>query len=784
MIDTQVQSKEATMKIIVPRQGEAAYTHAVSSFLSLWKQITNQEPAVVFEDDGAEDVAIIGSDAVNDALTDPMITGKIADFGIRYGTDDYCIRCFEENGRRVLILAGGRGRSTLYAVYDFFERVCDCHWFWDGDVIPKLDRIELYDMDVVESPRFEFRGMRYFAHRSLHRFQAEHWSFADWKRELEYLTKRRLNFFMLRIGMDDLWQRAFPDVCSYDDTDTKGEGYNDRTPPWSLRHRGELRQKVLAYARELDLIFPEDCGTMSHWYSPAPNRFLDTVKPDFFPQADTRYSDPRVLVWDIRKSRNMDNYMKLTEAAVRDFNPNPEYFHTIGLGERNMMPDKESNHRLKKFTYRRIAQALRERYPNSKLFLAAWDFVGWWKGEEVANMLKELDPTRTIILDYTGEVDDPEQSFLNWDMVGKFPWIFGLFHGYQPESALRGPYERSDERLRVAADDPMCRGMVLWPELSHSDPLILEYLAENSWNPLKMNIEQITKRFCNRRYGKHAREMNALWQAALPMIKIGDWGGFTQRPATDPDAEKYTSMHAVTHEMWTNMFDSFLWSVKEPHRTANFTHKVDNGISIHDHFAYLLRTHKQVLEGATDVLLAAIPLTEIDDKFIRRDVMDICRTMLGRYMNFVLMRIILLVDKDHTAACALRAEFDKLLLLMGDLLAHHEDYSLYASLAKLSEEAPVAENFEDTLKRNCLARYCRSYVTEPVRFLYPKEATAVLDWLCTEKAVRPDIDFTEIRAKLTQEFMDTPLAKMQQKPAHGMQSILNEAAKIMKRIDL
>ena len=104
------------MKIIAPRLGEPAYSKAVSMFAELWEKITSTTPNISYEYDNADDIAIIGSDAVNDALTDKMISGEIADLGIRYGTDDYCIRCFEENGRRVLILAGGRGRSTLYAV--------------------------------------------------------------------------------------------------------------------------------------------------------------------------------------------------------------------------------------------------------------------------------------------------------------------------------------------------------------------------------------------------------------------------------------------------------------------------------------------------------------------------------------------------------------------------------------------------------------------------------------------------------------------------------------------
>ena len=136
---------------------------------------------------------------------------------------------------------------------------------------------------------------------------------------------------------------------------------------------------------------------------------------------------------------------------------------------------------------------------SSKLFLASWDFVGWWKGDEVKKLISELDPQRTIILDYTSDVSDPNESFINWGVVGKFPWIFGLFHAYESESEIRGAYDRSDERLKIAAEDEYCKGMILWPELSHSDPLILEYLSENAWSPLKNKVEKTAERFCENR---------------------------------------------------------------------------------------------------------------------------------------------------------------------------------------------------------------------------------------------------------------------------------------------
>ena len=100
-----------------------------------------------------------------------------------------------------------------------------------------------------------------------------------------------------------------------------------------------------------------------------------------------------------------------------------------------------------------------------------------------------------------------------------------MFHAYESESELRGPYDRTDERLKIAKDDPFCKGMILWPELAHSDPLVLEYLAENAWSPLENSVDQIAEKFSNNRYGEYALQMNDCWQKMLPFIKLGEWGG-------------------------------------------------------------------------------------------------------------------------------------------------------------------------------------------------------------------------------------------------------------------
>ena len=185
--------------IIRPSRAQDSYTIAADEFARMWEAVCGEKLTVSSKDDGNSDLVLIGSDSANGVLARFMLDGKVKLGGIRYGTDDYRIHSASLDGRKILVLAGGRGRSTLYAVYDYFERAANCRYFWDGDIIPTGDAPSLDRFDVSESPRFEYRGLRYFAHRSLWRFQAEHWSLSDWQKEIDWMLKKRLNMFMLRM---------------------------------------------------------------------------------------------------------------------------------------------------------------------------------------------------------------------------------------------------------------------------------------------------------------------------------------------------------------------------------------------------------------------------------------------------------------------------------------------------------------------------------------------------------------------------------------------------------
>ena len=170
---------------------------------------------------------IVGREAPEEGTVRFAIDPKVS----KSGKDAYAI--VSDAARAGVTITGSNLRSVFYGLYDLLERRGGCHWFWDGDVVPKKDAIDLSGLDIHEEAQFEWRGIRYFAHRGLTRFQAEQWGPEDWRREINWCLKRRLNVFMLRLGQDDLFQRAFPDAVGYPDAAKDlpghGKGYDNRT---------------------------------------------------------------------------------------------------------------------------------------------------------------------------------------------------------------------------------------------------------------------------------------------------------------------------------------------------------------------------------------------------------------------------------------------------------------------------------------------------------------------------------------------------------------------------
>ena len=662
-----------------------------------------------------------------------LITGKANSVPVRLridpsvsksGNDAYSI--VTEDG--IAVISGSNARSVLYGVYDLLERRGGCGWFWDGDRIPKKKSISVAGLDVHEESKFEYRGIRYFAHRGLSRFQAEHWSFEDWKREIDWCMKKRLNLMMLRIGQDDLFQKAFSKSCSYPDATKalpgQGRRYDNRSLFWPLEFRGELRRKVMQYAFRRGMMAPSDFGTMTHWYSRTPQDFLDGMKPDFLPQAPGAYGEPSGLVWDIRKPKWMDAYWRITDADVREYG-RPGLLHTIGIAERHVSTNRAENLALKTKLTRMLLSEAKRRYPDSKRLLAGWDLYCMKTPDEVKAFLKNI-PEDVIIWDYEADASI-NTWFGEWDVVGKRPYVFGVFMAYEAGLDSRTDYSKLAARQKLIENDPMCKGYILWPESSHVDSIGIEWFAKNSWRADSPAVGPVVDGYCARRYPEDAKTMAELWMKTIPvstnMQNVWRWNAFLP----------------ILREMGEGLVKKAERSRWAPPKPEGFF-------------------------GDLPAVVETLKSLDWDkDELLRRDMIDIARVWADRIAidaeNAMFAEYFKWLEGDGRAKERFAALADvayKRLDALATLISLHTDFSICDTYDRIAKAHPVAyAGFMSVLVDNTANYYCTSHQAELARHCYLPAFRSFTERLKAKMAAG---DMTPLEKGVMEEFKDKAIA--------------------------
>lgn len=718
---------------------------AARAFQKIYQQVTGCRLALSGDEvtpDG--DLILIGSDASNLCTHRLRSSGALSQIELRTGTDDFQILSTVESGRNILLLAGGRIRATFYAVYDYFEKYAACRYHWDGDDIPRKDSLPMQGIQRRQSFRLPYRGLRYFAHRSLQRFQAEHWDWPEWQREIDWMLKKQFNVFMLRTGLDDLFQKAFPEQVSYPPENKRLDpqqtrSYNDRTSFWNLKYRARLRRKILRYAQQRDLIHPEDFGPVTHWYSQTPADFLQQTQPEFLNQSSNNYQGAHSQVWDFRKESNFRNYVQLTRSHIRHYG-RPDMFHMIGLAERQFGSEEE-NLQLKLYTYRRFLFYLRQHWPEAPILLASWDFMCRWNSTQVRQLLAELDSRNTIILDYTCDSGFRNNNYLTWGLPGTFPWIYGIFQGLQPQNDLSFDLPQCHQQLAGLQDDSQCQGIVLWSESSHNNPYLLQCISHFGKSGQILSLAE----FCQYRYQPAFSDaMLSLWQDAEENFRLNAWVFDTERP-----------VHGIFHSHFNLL--STMTSLEQ-------------------------RQTPEILESEYKRILQTAPLPEDffpriaalldqlqttpDDKALR-DLFDFCRTALmnriSRELANLQIQIALWRQRKLPKTEIDPQRLEQWIRILGEILALHPDYSMCASLQILANRHTVHPDSEDILKGNGENAYCRSYIAEFYPALYQPEAEFYCHWL-QNKLQNEDYahavteEFKTAAAQIREQFYATPIA--------------------------
>jgi hypothetical protein len=388
----------------------------------------------------------------------------------------------------------------------------------------------------------------------------------------------------------------------------------------------------------------------------------------------------------------------------------------------------------------------------------------FYTAEEVERLLGQLDPSQAIILDYTSDTMS-RFNFTNWGVMGKFPWIFGMFSAYQPDNEIRGFYEHTSERLKLAKADPMCKGMVFWPELSHGDTFAIEYFARNAWDSDTLSLDESIERYCNDRYSPEKRDaMLEIWREFMPIVQMRSWS------PTDSQTM-----------FWGQ--NTFPWMIERatfdenpcPYYKENF----------YPYYGRDPEIAQQNKKSAMKVLSALMDITP-DDDMLRRDVCDIARTVISRYLDCAIrLAEVRYLRKDKSFVDVMDGA-RSLMISLWTALCSHEDFSLLETLKGLKEVTETSENFEKTLKHNAEGYYCRSFISENVSHLYLPEMDIIFDEVKLAFEREGEIDRERIKNRIAENikrYHETPLSEMQLTEKPDISKAIKDAFETIAIID-
>jgi hypothetical protein len=417
--------------------------------------------------------------------------------------DGFVVAGDESDTAPLVALAGRWPIGTLYAVYEYLERACGVGFFQDGEHVPKLARFPVENIAFVEQPRFDNRlHLAWNAHRAIKKYHSFWWTLDEWKREFDWMVKRRMNMLRLDMGYygrfsGDAFVQAFPEI---------GPEPDERMYPrfagwvvdwgWPPEHRRELTQQILQYGRSLGIRFVYAID-----YAAVPFRFKD-VHPEYKYLPANQYGESRQIAPDDPAAREVEKRFlaKLVEQFGTDHlymcTPYAELDVGGGSAERNLDMRIQAS--------RGLLDLIREVDPHGIWVSDSWDMYDRkrWNAARVKRYLDSFPPERMYLYETAADVISLHKKFNWWH--GK-PWAFGILHSFAGKDTLHGNPRQLIQRVKAAAACPTCTGLFMVPESTHHSVMFWDLATHLAWRPDDVKLDEFLEQSVTRRYGDSGR---------------------------------------------------------------------------------------------------------------------------------------------------------------------------------------------------------------------------------------------------------------------------------------
>lgn len=649
------------------------------------------------------DVVLVG--LLNDSeITQALRTAGFDAPRTRLGDEGFIIEWFKRSGGRGLLIAGETDLGILYGVYHYLERCCRVGFFWSADNVPRLKRLPLEGIHLVENPRFAERFMTSPGGYSF----SEFWAWPDWRQDIEYRVKKKHNLISIYLGYDLVWREVLSRHGVAPKPLTKSDVFRDR-----------LAKQVYDYARKLGL----------RTITPA---FMGDV-PSEFAAANPNVRYVEMKKWDLTSPRSRHIYptdpmfKTLGEEFLKAYAAKygtDHYYFTSPYPEAYPGATPEEKRSIKLDFAKAVQEYMTAADPEWRWLADSWTFFTgeFWPLEEVKAFCLATDTERFTIYDTWGE-ERPLYRINNY-YHGRF-WTLGVLHCFGGNTTLRGDLQGLIDSVQSIDKDPKadhCKGIFLVPEVIHHNDLYFDLIMTLWWNPGSVTLDGFIQDYAERRYGSpSARRMaRVLGKLAGSIHSDSDLTQplFLRRPSSGfdtPNTEQYVPpVHA--------------------------TYALDVGDAI-----------STALEESRP---------QRSNTLYWRDLVDMARRYYGDLFNQWISRLYYAFDAgDRKAFEAYRGKLEKCLDAIEGVLWSWRPYSLEFFFSKI-RKTPAYDPAREKATRDMLSLWesenlhdyeRRDDVAELFTNYYRRRVSAYLDHLQLRLgAPQPGIDPSSLEAAYTQ----------------------------------
>lgn len=510
---TVVEEGNAQAVIVLDKAATELDQHAAAELARYLKEMSATTIKILV--DGHDEIQnytnliYIGGPATNDII-ERFCGQKLLKLSQDYpGKDGFIIKTLREGTNNYLILASTTERGRLYAVYHLLENYASVGFFWGGDNIPHNSTIAFRDIDIAEGPYFEHRV---YMSPCAYVYSAQFWGFEDWKRELDWMAKKKFNILHLTLGREVALYQVM-----------KKLGVEVESPkPWD-EYEMELVKKIRSYAHQLGfrVIAPAFGGGIARTL---PEAFRSKYPDQKYLAIQWNATSPTLTLYP-----DDPMFVKVGVLFIEEYN---RIYGTDHLYNMDPYPEvdpagtAEEKIKLKVDFAQAMAASIKAADPQGIWVCSGWAFVDeqCWQKDQVKAFLDAVPPDIFLAYDLWTEKCPVYKAT---DYFSGEKWCFSILHSMGGWTSLHGDLADLIKRVNDVVNDPKannCVGFYITPEIIHHNPVYFDLAARLAWQP-QTTLDEFLTSYCKTRYSKDTTlAMMLVWkELTLSVYGNYDW---------------------------------------------------------------------------------------------------------------------------------------------------------------------------------------------------------------------------------------------------------------------